>query len=136
LFVVAAATSFVVLIPLGSVFDTDDILRHCDNLWWICVAHPAGASTIAISQRYIWRPQRLLSSLPFGLPSSPPFPNPLLPLPLRPIEAATTFGVSEVDSSMVIAGGVTAANLPHVLRNWRRSSSWSKFWGHGKPAIC
>jgi anti-sigma factor ChrR (cupin superfamily) len=33
--------------------------------------------------------------------------------------------VSEVDSRIVIVGGVTAANLPHVARNFRRSSSWS-----------
>jgi hypothetical protein len=46
-------------------------------------------------------------------------------LPLLPIEPAITLEVSEVDSSTVSAGGVTAANLPHVLRNSRRSSSWS-----------
>jgi hypothetical protein len=32
------------------------------------------------------------------------------------------FDVSEVDSSSVMAGGVTAANFPQVFKNSRRSS--------------
>lgn len=33
------------------------------------------------------------------------------------------FDVREVESSMVMAGGVTAANFPQVFKNSRRSSS-------------
>ena len=33
--------------------------------------------------------------------------------------------VNDVDSSIVIAGGVTTANFPHVARNFRRSASAS-----------
>jgi hypothetical protein len=36
---------------------------------------------------------------------------------------------SDVDKSIVIAGGVMAANLPHEARNFRRSSS--AFSGRG-----
>jgi hypothetical protein len=46
---------------------------------------------------------------------------------LRPLwkfapECATASEVREVDSSSVIAGGVTAASLPAEIRNFRRSS--------------
>ena len=67
----------------------------------------------------------LESSLPLGLPSPPPFPKPLLP---RPPEAAIAVEFSEVESSIVIAGGVTAANFPQVARNFRRSSSGFGTW--------
>ncbi|MBR0903710.1 hypothetical protein JQ588_13780 [Bradyrhizobium liaoningense] len=35
--------------------------------------------------------------------------------------------VNDVDKSRVIVGGVTAANLPHVFKNSRRSSLSSIF---------
>src|SRR5215475_10215789 len=54
--------------------------------------------------------------------SRSPCSSPLFPLPLRPVEAPTALEVSEVDSSIISAGGVTPANLPHVLRNSRRAS--------------
>jgi hypothetical protein len=41
----------------------------------------------------------------------------------RPPELAIAVDVSEVDNSTVMAGGVTAANLPQVFKNSRRSSS-------------
>ena len=37
-------------------------------------------------------------------------------------DPAIAVDVSEVERSKVIAGGVTAANLPHEIRNLRRSS--------------
>jgi hypothetical protein len=40
-----------------------------------------------------------------------------------PEDAVTAVVVRVVDRSAVIMGGVTAANLPHVLRNSRRSKS-------------
>lgn len=71
--------------------------------------------------------QRVLSSLPLGLPSRPPLPLPLLP-PADPApDLAIASDVREVASRSVIAGGVTAANLPHVFRNSRRSSSSELF---------
>ena len=64
--------------------------------------------------------QRLASGFPFGLPSPPPLPYPLLPdLP----DFAIAVEFNDVDRSIVIAGGVTAANFPQVARNLRRSSS-------------
>jgi hypothetical protein len=50
--------------------------------------------------------QRSLSSLPFGLPSPPPLPKPLLPREPRPPDYAIAVEVREVDSSSVIAGGL------------------------------
>jgi hypothetical protein len=44
----------------------------------------------------------------------------LLPL-LLPVSTIALVAM-EVDSSTVIVGGGTAANLPHVARNFRRSS--------------
>ncbi len=43
--------------------------------------------------------------------------------PCRPPEPAMAVEVREVDRSRVITGGVTAANLPQVLKKARRSSS-------------
>ncbi|MEY9361511.1 hypothetical protein ABH994_004232 [Bradyrhizobium yuanmingense] len=43
--------------------------------------------------------------------------------PRRPPELAMAPEVREVDRSRVITGGVTAANLPQVFKNARRSSS-------------
>jgi hypothetical protein len=43
--------------------------------------------------------------------------------------------VSEVDSSSVMTGGVTAANLPQVFRNARRSSSSLPPWVTLRPSI-
>src|SRR3954469_19813962 len=63
---------------------------------------------------------RFVSVFPFGLPSPPPLPNPLLPF--AP-ERAIAVDFNDVDRSIVIAGGVTAANFPQVARNLRRSSS-------------
>ena len=40
---------------------------------------------------------------------------------LPPAESAIALDVSDVESRNEIAGGVTAANLPHFLRKWRRS---------------
>jgi hypothetical protein len=42
-----------------------------------------------------------------------------------PLEAAIASEFSDVDSNIVMAGGVTAANLPQEARNLRRSSSTS-----------
>src|SRR5436305_15346199 len=68
-----------------------------------------------------------MSDLPFGLPSSPPLPQPLFPFgppscPLPPDDAMAS-EVKDVESSNVIAGGVTIANFPQVAKNLRRSSS-------------
>src|SRR4030095_316581 len=49
------------------------------------------------------------------------------PLPPPP-EAATASELSDVDRSIVMAGGVTAANLPQEARNLRRSSLTSGGW--------
>ncbi|MGY2935022.1 hypothetical protein ACVWZ6_004624 [Bradyrhizobium sp. GM6.1] len=48
--------------------------------------------------------------------------------PFCPPERAMAVEVSEVDSSSVMTGGVTAANLPQVFRNARRSSSSLPPW--------
>lgn len=121
-----------------------------DSLRWVFSASeankkPAGRAFTSLTRRNGQQPRdfysklagyRLLSSLPFGLPSPPPLPKPLLPrgplpLPLLdgpccPADCATAGEFNEVDKSIVIAGGVTAANFPHVARNLRRSSSaWS-----------
>lgn len=53
-----------------------------------------------------------------------PLPPPLPPA-LRPPECAIAVDVNDVDKSRVIAGGVTAANLPHDFKNFRRSPSSS-----------
>ncbi len=45
------------------------------------------------------------------------------PLPGLEPDAAMASEVSDVDSSMVTAGGTVAANFPHRFRNSRPSSS-------------
>ncbi len=50
-------------------------------------------------------------------------PLSLCDLACRPPELAMAVEVRDVDRSRVIAGGVTTANLPHVFKNARRSSS-------------
>jgi hypothetical protein len=58
-----------------------------------------------------------------GLPSPPPFPQPLLPFSSDfPPDCAMAVEVSEVDNKSVIAGGVTTANLPQAAKNFRLSS--------------
>jgi hypothetical protein len=42
---------------------------------------------------------------------------------LPPPENATASELSEVEKSTVVLGGITAVNLPHAARNFRRSSS-------------
>jgi hypothetical protein len=49
-----------------------------------------------------------------------PLPTPLFPLPP---ECAMALEFKLVDKRSVIAGGVTTANLPHVVKNLRRSSA-------------
>lgn len=51
------------------------------------------------------------------------WPLSLCLVPCRPPEAAMAFEVREVDRRSVMTGGVTAANLPQVFKNARRSSS-------------
>jgi hypothetical protein len=48
-----------------------------------------------------------------GLPSPPPFPQPLFPLPP---DFATAVEVRDVDNNNEIAGGVTTANLPQAAK--------------------
>src|SRR3954465_13288982 len=90
------------------------------------------------NQGRLWRPP----ITPFWLPGLPgPVPGPSLmggfpggwgsiplPTPLFPFarklllpDAAIASEVNDVDNSIVMEGGVTTANFPHVARNLRRS---------------
>jgi hypothetical protein len=59
----------------------------------------------------------------------------LWPILRPPPLAAIAFEVSEVESSRAMAGGVMAANLPHFVRNWRRSASSLKAILSGSMAV-
>jgi len=61
----------------------------------------------------------LIGGFPGGC-GSMPLPTPLFPLPP---ECAMAVEFKLVDKRSVIAGGVTTANLPHAVRNFRRSAS-------------
>src|SRR5262249_28368942 len=80
---------------------------------------PPVASAGKTNPGSIFTSYRLLLLLPW----SPPW---------RPIvEAWASVGREATDRSIAIAGGVTAANLPHLLKNSRRSSSEA-----GETGIC
>ena len=87
-------------------------VSQCRSRRWVKSA-TAPSTTLAEEIHLSGWDQPSLSLLPFGLPSPPPLPLPLLPFgPPRMLDEAIASEVKEVESKSVIAGGVTAANLP------------------------